>query len=92
MAEIGKNYAEARRDSMLILPDFTGGIPIGVSDIGQVLDPIYGNIHAICEDAAKQPNEAIVRGCLTALGDMAAHAMTMVHTAQSFALTVTHTD
>jgi hypothetical protein len=58
MAEIGKNYAEARRDSMLLLPDFSGGIPIGVSDINQVLDPIYGNIHAICENAAKQPNEA----------------------------------
>ena len=80
MAEIGKNYAEARRDSMLLLPDFSGGIPIGVSDIGQVLEPIYGNIKAICEDAAKQPNEAIVRGCLVTLGNMASHAMTMVHT------------
>jgi hypothetical protein len=34
----------------------------------------------ICEDAVKQPNEAIVQGCLAALGRMAAHAMTMVHT------------
>jgi hypothetical protein len=80
MAEIGRNYAEVRRDSMLLLPDFSGGIPIGVSDIGKVLGPIYGNINAICEDAAKQPNEAIVRGCLVTLGHMAAHAMTMVHT------------
>ena len=80
MAEIGKNYAEARRDSMLLLPDFSGGIPIGVSDIGKVLEPIYGNIKAICDDAVKQPSEAIVRGCLMTLGDMAAHAMTMVHT------------
>jgi hypothetical protein len=72
MAEIGKNYAEARRDSMLLLPDFSGGIPIGARDIGKVLEPIYENIKAICEDAAKQPNEAVVRGCIVTLGNMAA--------------------
>lgn len=79
MAEIGKAYAEARRDSMLLLPDWSGGLPIEVSDIGDVLDPIYENIKAICEDAAKHPNEAVVQGCIATLGDMAAHAMTMVH-------------
>jgi hypothetical protein len=39
MADIGEKYAEARRDSMVLLPDFTGGLPIGVSDIGNVLNP-----------------------------------------------------
>jgi hypothetical protein len=81
MAEIGNIYAEARRDSMLLLPDWSGGMPIGVSDIGNVLSPIYENIKAISEDAAKHPNEAVVQGCMATLGDMAAHAMTVVHTA-----------
>jgi hypothetical protein len=80
MAKIGKTYAEARRDSMLLLSDFSGGLPIKVSDISQVLDPIYGNIKTICDDAAKHANETIVQGCLATLGNMAAHAMTMVHT------------
>jgi len=80
MADIGKTYADARRDSMLLLPDWSGGLPIGVSDVGDVLDPIYENIKAICEDAAKHPNEAVVQGCIATLGDMAAHAMTMLHT------------
>jgi len=82
MAGIGKAYAEARRDSLLLLPDFSGGIPLGVSDIGQVLDPIYSSIMGICEDSAKQGNEAVVKGCFATLGEMAAHAMTMVHTAE----------
>jgi hypothetical protein len=56
------------------------GMPIGVSDIGTVLDPIYESIKRICEDAAKQANETVVQGCLVTLGNMAAHAMTMVHT------------
>jgi hypothetical protein len=81
MADIGRNYAEARRNSMLLRPDFTGGIPIGMSDIGDVLQPVYESIKSLCEDAAKQPSEAVVRGCLSTLGDMAAHAMTMVHDA-----------
>jgi hypothetical protein len=82
MADIGESYAEARRDSMFLLPDFAGGIPIGVSDISNVLNPIYECIKRICEDAAKQSNEAVVQGCIVALGRMAAHAMTMVHTSE----------
>ena len=79
MATIGRNYAESRRDSMLLQPDFTGGFPSAESDIGRVLNPIYESIKSVCDDAAKQPNEPIVRGCILALADMAAHAMTMVH-------------
>lgn len=80
MAEIGKAYAESRRDSMLLLPDLSVGPPIKVSDISHVLDLIYENIKAISEDAAKHPSESVVQGCIATLGDMAAHAMTMVHT------------
>ncbi len=79
MAEIGRGYAEARRDSMLLSTDWSAGMPLGVSDISEVLSPIYESIRVICEDAAKHPNEAVVQGCIATLGDMAAHAMTMVH-------------
>ena len=72
MADIGEKYSEARRDSMFLLPDFTGGLPISVSDIRNVLDPIHESIKRVCEDAVKQSNEAIVQGCLVALGRMAA--------------------
>jgi hypothetical protein len=51
-------------------------MPIGVSDIGNVLNPIYESIKRICESAGKQSNEALVQGCLATLGHMAAHAMT----------------
>ena len=61
MADIGEKYAEARRDSMFLMPDFTAGMPIGVSDIANVLNPIYESIKRICEDAAKQSNEASSR-------------------------------
>jgi hypothetical protein len=81
MAKIGEGYSEARRDSMFLLPDFSGGMPIGVSDISNVLDPIYESVLRICQDSAKQFNEAVVQGCLATLGGMAAHAMTMTHTA-----------
>jgi hypothetical protein len=84
MAAIGKSYAEARSDSLILQTDFSGGVPIGQSDIGDVLNPIYESIKNICDDAAKQPSEAIVRGCLLTLGDMAAHAMTMIHTADKY--------
>ena len=81
MARIGEKYSDARRNSIFLRPDFSGGMPIGVSDIGVVLNPIYESIKRICEERwPKQSNEAVVQGCLVALGNMAAHAMTMVHT------------
>jgi hypothetical protein len=77
MATIGRNYADARRGSIFLVPDFSGGMPTDVSDIGNVLNPIYESIKRIWKDAA---NEAVVQGCITAQGDMAAHAMTIAHT------------
>lgn len=80
MAHIGEKYCDVRRNSMFLIPDFSGGMPTEISDIGTVLNPIYESIKRICEDAAKQANEAVVQECLVTLGNMAAHAMTMVHT------------
>jgi len=84
MAYIGEKYCDVRRNSIFLLPDFSGGMPVGISDIGTVLNPIYESIKRICEDAVKQSNEAIVQGCLQTLGNMTSHAMTMVHTSDSY--------
>ncbi|MCH8113369.1 MAG: hypothetical protein IH905_15680 [Proteobacteria bacterium] len=80
MASIGKKYADSRRDSLVVFPDFSGPMPVPVSDVQNVLNPIHESLKVICEDAARQPSEAIVMSCLQAVGDMAGHAMTTVHT------------
>lgn len=80
MAAIGMQYAEVRRQSIVLVPEFGGGMPIGVSDVREVLNPIYESIKSLCEDAARQPNEAVVANCIRELGRMAARAMTLVHT------------
>jgi hypothetical protein len=77
---VGMRYADSRRDSLVLLPEWSSPIPIAVSDIENVLNPIYESLKNICEDAATQPSEAAVMGCLRALGEMAVHALTIVHT------------
>ena len=82
MASIGMNYADIRRDSLVLQADFTGPIPIPVSDVGNVLNPIYESLKNICEDGVKQSSETTVMACIRALADMAVHALTIVHTHQ----------
>jgi hypothetical protein len=79
MTSIGAKYADSRRDSLVLTPDFSGPMPLSVSDVGEVLNPIYEGLKNICDDAAKHPNEAVVIGCMRAFGRMAVHGMTMVH-------------
>jgi hypothetical protein len=79
MGTIGQQYAEARRSSLILLPDWDNLFAGGVSDIGDVLNPIYESIRVICEDAAKAPNELIVRHCMQTLEVMTTRAMEMVH-------------
>ena len=78
MASIGIEYSESRRDSLILVPDFSSPLPTAVSDIRNVLSPIYESIRNICDDAVKHSSEAIVIGCLRALGEMAVHAVTMI--------------
>jgi hypothetical protein len=80
MISIGSAYADARRDSLVLQPDFTALIPTLVSDVGKVLDPMYESLKDICDDAVKQPNEAVVIACIRALGNMAAHTLTIIDT------------
>jgi hypothetical protein len=79
MASIGLRYADARRDSLVLLPDFTGPMPTAFSDVENVLQPVYESLKNICDDAVTQPSEAIVMACIHALANMAVHAMTIVH-------------
>ena len=79
MAGIGIRYADLRKSSVVLVPDFGHGIPIDISDVEKVLNPIYESIKNACEDAARTPKEAVVIGCIKQLGAVAAHAMTIVH-------------
>ena len=49
-----------------------------------MLNPIYENIHVICEDAAKAPNELVVKQGIQTLAGMTTHAMTMVHSSDGW--------
>jgi hypothetical protein len=84
MAAIGIHYAEVRRDSIVLVPEFAGYMPVGVSDVADVLNPIYESVKNVCHDAARQPSEAVVIGCIRGLGRMAAHFMTITHAREGF--------
>jgi hypothetical protein len=84
MGRIGTQYSETRRNSLILLPDFDNLFAGGVSDINDVLSPIYDSIRVICEDAAKAPNELVVRQCIRTLTAMTTHAMTMIHSSNGW--------
>jgi hypothetical protein len=79
MGRIGTQYSEARRNSLILLPDFDNIFGGGVSDISDVLNPIYESARVICEDAAKSSNELVARHCIQTIAGMTTHAMTMIH-------------
>ena len=79
MGRIGTQYSEARRSSLILLPDFDNIFAGGVSDINDVLNPIYESVRVICEDAAKSSNELVARHCIQTMAGMTTHAMTMIH-------------
>jgi len=78
MAEIGNQYAEARRTSLILLPD-KEFILVSDTDINRVLAKVHESIRATCEDAAAHKNEPVVRGCLTTLSEMTLRALTFIH-------------
>ena len=81
VSRIGIQYSETRRSSLILLPNWSNFFAGGVSDISDVLNPIYESIRVICDDAAKASNELVVRQGIQALAAMTTHAMTMVHSA-----------
>jgi hypothetical protein len=84
MANIGTQYSEVRRNSLILLPDFDNLFAGGVSDIAEVLNPIYESIRVICEDASKASNGLVVKHGIQSLATMTTHAMTMVHSANGW--------
>jgi len=80
MGVIGQQYAHARSGSVILLPDWDFPLAGGVSDIGEVLNPIYESIRAICQDAANASNELIVRHCIKTLEKMTTNAMQITRT------------
>jgi hypothetical protein len=79
MQTIGTQYADARRTSLVLLPDWNNLFAGGTSDISKVLNPISESIRVICQHAAKEANELIVSHCIQTFGAMTEHAMTIVH-------------
>jgi hypothetical protein len=79
MGRIGTQYSEARRNSLILLPDFDNLFAGGVSDVNDVLNPIYESVRVICQDAAKLSNEPVARHCIQTVAGMTTHAMTMIH-------------
>src|SRR6266516_1954610 len=79
MGRIGTQYSEARRNSLVLLPDLNNYFAGGVSDINEVLNPMYDSIRIICEDAANSSNELVVKHCINTMAAMTPHAMTMIH-------------
>jgi hypothetical protein len=80
MARVAMKYADIRRESIMLVPDLSGIIPIGVSDVSRVLNPILDGIKNLCQDAVRHRSETIVAACIDALGLIASHAVTIVHT------------
>jgi hypothetical protein len=79
MRAIGFRYVEARRTSLVLVPDFDNIILGGQSDLSKVLDPIHENLWAMCKQAAKGDNELVVRHCIQTLGAMTVYALTVIH-------------
>jgi hypothetical protein len=79
METIGARYTDARRTSVVLVPDWNNLFTGGTSDIGQVLEPIHENVRAICQRAAKGENELVVRQCIRTLGSMTTYAMGVIH-------------
>lgn len=79
MQIIGTNYADARRASVVLIPDWTNILAGGTSDISRVLNPIHESARLICRHAAKEANELVVSHCIRTFGRMAEHAMTILH-------------
>jgi len=79
MQTIGTEYADARRSSLILMPDWDNILAGGTSDISRVLNPIYESVRLICQHAAKEENELVVCHCIRTFGAMTEHAMTILH-------------
>jgi hypothetical protein len=79
IGNIGKQYALARRDSVVLIPDLEAGALTKKTDISDVLSRLYESLRLICEDAASHKTEIITRNCIETFGDIAVHALGITH-------------
>jgi hypothetical protein len=79
MGIIGREYMDTRRNSVVLVPDWDHPFAGGVSDIADVMNPIYDANPGDLRDATKAPSELVARQCVQTLETMATHAMRVVH-------------
>lgn len=70
LERIGLNYLEARKKSILLHVDPNFPFSGGMSEISNVLNPIYESISSIVTDATAEKNERIVTRCVNSFGSM----------------------
>ena len=78
LEEIAKRYADLRKGSVVLHLDADFPFAGGVSDISEVLNPIYESVLLVVDDAISATNEKIVSHCIDRLGEMALRSMTLV--------------
>lgn len=77
MRNIGTQYAEGRRSSVLLHVDPENLFAGGISDIEEVLNPIYESIRLIIADAVSSSNERVVRHAIQQQGELSYFVMSL---------------
>lgn len=77
LAMIGKRYSEIRRTNALLYFDPQHPFAGAISEISQVLNPVYESILSIIEDAIHAKNERIAAICVRQLASLAQHSRTL---------------
>ncbi|UFW90468.1 hypothetical protein BjapCC829_18800 [Bradyrhizobium barranii] len=77
LADIGGRYVEGRRDSVILHLDADNLFAGRLSDIEEVLNPIYESIQLIIIDAIGSANERIVRNAIVQQGTLARLAVSV---------------
>ncbi|HEV7602155.1 MAG TPA: hypothetical protein VGO49_18100 [Bradyrhizobium sp.] len=78
LESIAKRYSDLRKSSVVLHIDVEYPLAGGVSDISDVLNPIYESVLLIADDAISATNERVVRNCIDRMGEMTAHSMSVV--------------
>ncbi|BAR53370.1 hypothetical protein NK6_181 [Bradyrhizobium diazoefficiens] len=77
LVDIGGRYVEGRRDSVILHLDADNLFAGHLSDIEDVLNPIYESIQLIISDAIGSANERIVRNAIVQQGTLARLAVSV---------------
>jgi hypothetical protein len=75
---IAFRYAELRKKSVTLHIDWEFPFAGALTDVSDVLDPIYESVLHIIDDAVAAKNERVVQSSIRAMGRMTSHAMSVV--------------